>query len=107
MIDFAEHPLRPLSEIEVVVGNILGKTGAQNKQQRDLSMSMKETFDRDVAFTVDSIIKENGDYSSERLERSMACFSVSFEERLAPHRVEKLRSFMYVAGAVCLKEMEG
>lgn len=107
MEDYSQHPKRLLSEIEVVVGNILGKTGAQNKQQRDLSTSMKEKFDRDVAFTVQSIIKDDEEYSEERLERSIACFAVSFEESRVRYRGEKLRSFMYLAGAICLKEMEG
>ncbi|KAI9739001.1 MAG: hypothetical protein M1818_005315 [Claussenomyces sp. TS43310] len=106
MHEYSED-LRPLSEIEVIVGNILGKTGAQSRQQRELSTSMKDCYERDVLFTINSIIKDGSEHSEEALERSIACFAVSFESRREAGRKEKLSSFTYVAGAVCLREMEG
>ncbi|TAQ89950.1 hypothetical protein B7494_g1737 [Chlorociboria aeruginascens] len=81
MLEYSEHPLRPLSELEVFVGNILGRTGAQSKQQRELSVTLKERFNDHSAFVVNCILKDNDDYSSEALERSMACLAISLEEK--------------------------
>ncbi len=47
MTEYSGHPHRPMSELEAFVGNFLGKTGAANKQQRDLSTDMKERFEED------------------------------------------------------------
>lgn len=107
MFEFAQSHSQPVSEIEVICGNILGKTGCQNKQQRELSTSMKEQFERDIDFIIKSIIKDDDttDYSQESLERSIACFAISFEAGVLRRRGGELRSFKYVAAAVCLKEV--
>ena len=69
MTEFSEHPLRPLTELEAFVGNILGRTGAQSKRQRELSTSLKEKFEFDSAFFVNCILKDNDERSEEALER--------------------------------------
>jgi hypothetical protein len=69
MTEYSDHPLRPLSEVEVFVGNILGRTGAQSKRQRELSTSLKEKFDLDSAFFVSCILKDGDGWSGEALER--------------------------------------
>jgi hypothetical protein len=61
MKTYSEHPLRPMSELEAFIGNILGARGSQSKRQRDLSVPMKEAFDRDVAFIVGCIRGNNGE----------------------------------------------
>lgn len=108
MTQYSTHPVHPLQEKEVFVGNIIGKTGAQSKRQRENSVSMKEKFERDVAFTISCIIKDptTGRESAEALERSIACLAVAMEEKLARKKVGVLTSFKYVAAAVCLKEVE-
>jgi len=83
MTEYNSHPHRPLSELEAFVGNILGKTGAPNKHQRDLSTSMKEKFEEDSLFIVNCILKDGHTWSEESLERSMACLAVSLEDRPA------------------------
>jgi hypothetical protein len=120
MKNYSEHPLRPMSELEAFIGNILGAQGSQSKRQRDLSVPMKEAFDRDVAFIV-GCIRGNGDEEWEdvdsesgdgnrALERSIACFEVSLGEAMrvvrGGRKNEPLVSFRYIAAAVCLKEME-
>lgn len=106
MSSYTEHPSRPLSELEAFVGNILGKTGAQSKSQRELSITLKEKVDTDTSFIVDCILKDGKEWSSEALERSMACLAVSLEEKIVFKRRERLVSFKYVAAAVCLREVE-
>jgi hypothetical protein len=104
MVDYSEHPRRPLTELEAFVGNILGPTGAQSKNQRELSTSLKEKFDEDAAYFVKCITRDDEDPSDEALERSLACFAVSLENRSLGR--EKLQSFKYLAAAVCLREVD-
>ncbi|KAE9375996.1 rna-dependent rna polymeras-like protein [Stipitochalara longipes BDJ] len=116
--NYSEHPLRPITELEAFIGNILGARGSQSKRQRDLSIPMKEAFDRDVAFIVGCIRGNKGEDAKDSanedeykaLERSIACFDVSLGEarRVAQggRKNEPLVSFRYIAAAICLKEME-
>jgi hypothetical protein len=119
MKTYSEHPLRPMSELEAFIGNILGAQGSQSRRQRDLSVP-KEAFDRDVAFIIgcirgnrdeegEDVDSENGD-GYEALARSVACFEVSLGEATrvpqGGRKNEPLVSFRYIAAAVCLKEME-
>jgi hypothetical protein len=109
MTEYSEHPLRPLTELEAFIGNILGRTGAQTKHQRELSTSLKEQFDVDAAYFVNCIVRDGADYSDEALERSMACLAVSLEDdalAVARGSRERLQSFKYLAAAVCLREVE-
>jgi hypothetical protein len=106
MIEYSDHPSRPLTELEVVIGNVLGRTGAQSKRQRELSTSLKEKFDSDALFFVNNIIKDGDIRSEEALERSMACLSVSLEHRDQHKKGKQLQSFKYVAAAVCLKQVD-
>ncbi|KAI9780131.1 MAG: hypothetical protein M1839_006968 [Geoglossum umbratile] len=106
MSQYSQSPLRRLSELEVFVGTIVGKTGIPNKRQRETSIDMKGKFDRDVAFVVDCITKnEEGLRDGEALERSIACLAIAMMEEHTSG-VKDLQSFKYVAAAVCLKEVE-
>jgi hypothetical protein len=89
------------------VGNILGKTGAQSRRQHELSISMKERFNDDLAYIVNCIVKDGSERSEESLERSMACFKVGLGPGTNISKTGgELVSFRYVAAAVCLKEAE-
>jgi hypothetical protein len=106
MYDYSQHPQRPVSETEVFAGNILGKTGAQSKQQREDSTTMKERFDEDVSYITNKIVRDGADPNMDALERSVACFEVSFEIGRIRKMGEELVSFKYVAAAVCLREID-
>lgn len=110
MIDYSEHPRRPLSELEAFVGNILGQSKMPSRQERDNAKTMKEKFDEDSLYIVNLIVKDENspaEYHKESLERSMACLAVSLEDSPPGHRdTEHLCSFKYVAAAVCLREVE-
>jgi hypothetical protein len=69
MTEYSDHPLRPLSEVEAFVGNILGRTGAQSKRQRELSTSLKEKFEFNSAFFVNCILKDGDEWSEGALEK--------------------------------------
>lgn len=126
MYQFSPSANHPLSELEVFSGNILGKAGAlPNKRVREYNMNMKEKFNRDVTYTIDWILHGDpeeaasvaGAYdddaastfggSQEALERSIACLAVAMEgARRTVRKVGVLKSFGYVASAVCLREVE-
>jgi hypothetical protein len=106
MTNYSEHPSRPLTELEAFIGNILGKTGAQSKHQRELSTNMKDKFEEDALFIVNCIVKDGTEWSEESLKRSMACLAVSLEPPRTYRKGEQLLSFKYVAAAVCLREVE-
>jgi hypothetical protein len=106
MTEFSPNPTRSLSELEAFIGNILGKTGAQNRYQRELSTSMKEKFEEDSAFIVRCITKDDDQWSEESLERSMACLAASLEDRRTYKRQDQLLSFKYVAASICLWEVD-
>jgi hypothetical protein len=122
MFEYGPRPHLPLSEVEVFIGNILGKTGALTPRQRELSISMKGRFEDILSFTVKLIRGEEHDYEDAELkvdraapERvlglSMACLWVVLNEgpkiwESGKNRTSKLRSFGYVAAGVWLTEME-
>ncbi len=111
MTSYSEHPLRPLTELEAFIGNILGKTGAQSRQQRELSTSMKEKFEAESGFIVNCIVRDDAEWSEESLERSLAVLWVSLQERrwkrgLGFDGAGSLLSFKYVAAEVCLREVD-
>ena len=73
-------------------------------------MDMKETFERDVAFTLECIAKgpQEEDGKDKALERSIACLAVAVEDlgNTQERAKRKLESFRYIAAAVCLGEVE-
>jgi hypothetical protein len=82
MFEYGPCPQFPLSEVEVFVDNILGKTGAQTKRQRELSKSMKERFEAELSFTVRCITKTVGHlYDGEDGEDGEANNDDAMEER--------------------------
>lgn len=96
-----------LSEVEVFSGSILGKTGGQSKRQRENAINMKEKNERDVAYTIACIVRdEDGKSSTEALERSIACLHVGCNLVRVRKKVGALVSFGWVAAAVCLQEVE-
>ena len=46
MINCADHPNQPLEELEVFIGFIMNKRGAQTHRQRDRSIKLKDEFER-------------------------------------------------------------
>lgn len=129
MFEYGPRPTLPLSEVEVFIGDILGKTGALTTRQRDLCISMKERSEGVLGATVkwitaDAIgdLWEDGDGEehgkAKREEKGdmvlavgMACLWIALNENTKTWQFGKrgkmgrqLRSFGYVAAAVCMKE---
>ena len=106
MISYSTSPNEVLSEAEVFSGSILGKHGGASKRQRENSAEMKTKFDRDVAYTVQCIKNGYDGNEQDSLARSIACLFVSFEMQHTRKKIGMLRSFQWVAGSTCLREVE-
>ena len=105
MFQYSTHRAHHLTEKEVFLGKIINsKSGAATKRQRELSLVMKERFNREVRETI-AWIREGG----EALERSLACLYVAQRGEKSPRQGRlniELHSFGWVAAAVCLEEVE-
>ncbi|KAJ9606772.1 hypothetical protein H2200_008781 [Cladophialophora chaetospira] len=78
---------QPLSEYEVFMGTIIGKTGAQSKRQHENSVSMKDSFRNDMRYIVNRILgidDFDDDFNfNAGLERCLACFAIGMESSSA------------------------
>ncbi|KAF2706974.1 RdRP-domain-containing protein [Pleomassaria siparia CBS 279.74] len=98
---------QPVSEVEVFSGQIVGSNGFQSKRSREYMMAMRDDFDRHVTHTVESIRTDDNGNTDEALARAIACLSVGVEEEgLHVRKVGYLKSWKYIAAAVCLEELE-
>lgn len=61
IVNHSEHNLHAISELEAFIGNILGRTGAESKNQHELFTIMKERFDKHSAFIINCIVKDRSD----------------------------------------------
>jgi hypothetical protein len=101
---------QPLTELEVFSGNILGKKErAPSRYIREANQEVQERFNRDVNNMTKRIVygdaDEDGDADSETLPRSVACFMVALETD-GWENYQNLKSWKYVAAAVCLEQLE-
>ncbi|CAN9119100.1 unnamed protein product [Alternaria alternata] len=101
---------QPLTELEVFSGNILGKKErAPSRYIREANQEVQERFNRDVNSIIKSIVKGDtdgdDDADSEALPRSVACFMVALET-VGWENYRNLKSWKYVAAAVCLEQLE-
>lgn len=46
MAQYSEHPIKPITELEVFIGNILNRSGVQTNRQRDNSIKLRDEFER-------------------------------------------------------------
>ncbi|KAL3458071.1 RNA dependent RNA polymerase-domain-containing protein [Aspergillus heterothallicus] len=115
MIAFSEHPVNPITELEVFIGHILNKTGVQTHRQRERSIKLKDEFER-IASWILIQMRHPGPVTGyvtelDNLERCLACVHVAGEtNKLDPgHKRRKwagLDSFRVVAACALLMEIE-
>ena len=101
-------PQKPLSEVEVFVGHVMGRNrGGVSKRAREAASTVREHFDELIRYTSELILKgDEESFSEEALERSIACLAVATENitDMGP-RVGKLQSFGYLAATLCLRQV--
>ncbi|RDW61792.1 RNA dependent RNA polymerase [Aspergillus mulundensis] len=114
MENFSEHPIHPITELEVFVGQILNNSGVQTHRQRERSIKLKDEFERTTSWILAQIRPRGpitgyaGQYDS--LERCLACFHVASENRRSQSKKDRgwndLQSFQVVAACALLMEVE-
>jgi hypothetical protein len=120
MNDFSEHPVDPISELEVFIGYIINKTGVQTRRQRDRSIKLKDEFERIAAWITTQIrpygnssVPQTG-YETEfdALELCLACVYAGGEHNrpgAARRRRDgygELKSFRVIAASALLAELD-
>ncbi|KAL4779082.1 RNA dependent RNA polymerase-domain-containing protein [Aspergillus varians] len=115
MANFSEHPIYPITELEVFIGQILNNSGVQTHRQRERSIKLKDEFER-IASWILSQMRPAGPltgYASQydSLERCLACFHVAGETEgwgsgNKRRGWDGLESFRIVAACVLLMEVE-
>lgn len=100
---------KPLTELEVFSGNILGKKErASSRYIREANLEVQERFNRDVSSIIKQITFGHGDWEggedTETLPRAIACFMVALETE-GWENYRNLRSWKYVTAAVCLDQL--
>lgn len=104
------HRGKPLTELEVFSGNILGiQARASNRFIREANAQVQARFDYEADRAVSRIVY--GDEDGERddqlevLARSVACFKVALRTQ-GWEKSGTLKSWKYVTAAVCLEQLE-
>jgi len=121
MTNFSEHPVQPLSELEVFTGHIVNKTGVQTRRQRDQSHKLKDEFERISTWITKQIRLDSGSVSTgyvaelDNLERCLACVNVAVpldvqQDTPRPARRSRkageLHSFRLVAASALMREVD-
>lgn len=118
MTQFSEHPIKPITELEVFIGNIMNRSsgGVQTRRQRDNSIKLKEEFDQLAAWVARSMRNVRQDveptgYQGEfdNLHLCMACVHAGGEKDDSGTGnggyLANLQSFRIVAACVLLAEL--
>jgi hypothetical protein len=109
MISQSLDPRKPLSELEVFLGLVMGKDGGiASKRAKDVSRTVREQFDEIVQYTIECILKaDDEEPTEEALERSIACLAVAMDDKGEPiARIGKLESYKYLAATICLRQVK-
>jgi hypothetical protein len=110
MNNYSEHPIKPITELEVVIGSIINENGVPTRRRRDRSIQLKHEFDR-IATWIMSLMRRQKtvDSKGEGLELCLACLHVGCQEG-GPSRLKEiygeLQSFKVIAACALLAEMD-
>ncbi|PWY81018.1 rna-dependent rna polymerase [Aspergillus eucalypticola CBS 122712] len=117
--NYSEHPIEPLSELEVFIGSVLNKGGVQTRRQRDQSNKLADEFDRISTWIVGQMREGRTSESPitslsdqlKPLELCLACIHVGGESDKDPARRRRevygeIKSFRVVAACALLFELD-
>jgi hypothetical protein len=123
MAQFSTHPTKPLTELEVFIGNVLNKSGVQTHRQRDSSIKLKDEMGRIATWITRQMRKVSHDPAGtagpdapaptgyqtkfDNLHLCLACVHAGCEETTGPResRYEDMQSFRVVAACSLLSEI--
>lgn len=121
MTDYSQHPVQPLSELEVFIGYIINQRGVQSRRQRDRSEKLKDEFERISTLTVwrmrgnRKLTTAGHNKGLDALDLCLACVHTSLSRGAGlarpgkasrGHRGDELQSFRVVSACALLKEVE-
>ncbi|GKZ74167.1 hypothetical protein AnigIFM50267_011409 [Aspergillus niger] len=117
--NYSEHPIDPLSELEVFIGSVMNKGGVQTRWQRDQSNKLADEFDRISTWIVGQMRAGSSSESPitsvsdqlKPLEFCLACIHVGGESNKDPARRRRevygeIKSFRVVAACALLFELD-
>lgn len=117
MANYSEHPIHPISELEVFTGQIFNNSGVQTHRQRERSIKLKDEFERIASWILSQMRPDYpltgyvSEYDS--LLRCLACFHIAAQGEDKDSRSgnkrrgwEGLQSFRVVAACALLVEIE-
>lgn len=110
---YSEHPIRPISELEVFIGNIINRSGVQSNRQRDNSIKLRDEFSRISSWITSTMRKSSHEtltgYASphDNLHLCLACVHAGGEKvsGLNSSDYGNMRSFRVVAACALLSEL--
>lgn len=131
MYQYSDAPWKStLTEVEVFIGNIMGKNHKQTTYQKESSRAMRDgkplvlsisvknlgltyylAYDDLVKWTMSLITGRGTEDERESLERSIACLSIALEDTrqkrssVLPNQ-KKLDSYVWIAAVTCLLEID-
>ncbi|KAK4223301.1 RNA dependent RNA polymerase-domain-containing protein [Podospora fimiseda] len=122
MVQFSDHPYKPLMELEAFVGTVISKTGSLNSRQRDKSIRLKDEYERISTWIIRDMRKDRSEEKSDdnheldALELCLACVYVGCNmeggartNHGRPSRrasSDNLVSFKFVAASALLRELK-
>lgn len=112
MKQFSQHPVKPITEIEVFIGNILNRSGVQTSRQRDNSIKLRDEFDRISSWITNMMRKAEHIITGyetvhDNLHLCYSCVYVGGEEESGMQGAyyENMQSFRIVAACALLAEL--
>lgn len=113
--NYSDHPIKPLSELEVFIGFVMTRSGVQTRRERDQSAKLADEFER-IATWITAQMRRHGKDSSlpgdscDSLDLCLACLAVGcLREKGARRRRDEhgeLKSFIVVAACALLAELD-
>lgn len=120
MGQYSGHPTKPLTELEVFIGNPINKSGVQTRRQRDSGIKLKDEMGRIATWITRQMRKVNHDAEGEgvaaptgyqtefdNLHLCLACVHAGCEETTGVRetRFEGMQTFRIVAACALLSEI--
>ncbi|KAK0668752.1 putative RNA-dependent RNA polymerase 1 [Cercophora samala] len=106
MVNYSDHPLKPLRETEVLSGFIVSKTGRASRRQRDRSIEMNDEFER-----ISKLVMTTMQRGPNALELCLACVHAGIAREARGRQAwnrdssDDVASFRIVAASALLREL--
>jgi hypothetical protein len=117
--NYSDHPIKPLSELEVFIGSVINKSGVQTRRQRDQSQKLADEFERIASWITHQmhrhrkveVPRTDHKTGTETLELCLACFQVAGDQNddstyRRRNDYGELKSFRIVAACALLAELD-